>query len=59
VFRLTGYDVGPQHYADRTLTMLLEHWRAVTALAEALIERRRLEGAEVEEIIHSIGSASS
>lgn len=56
---MTGYDVGPQHYADRTLTMLLEHWRAVTALAEALIERRRLEGAEVEEIIHSIGSASS
>jgi len=60
IFRLTGYRVGPQHYADRTLTMLLEHWSAIEALAEALIEDRRIEGRLVERIIDRsmIGSAS-
>ncbi len=51
IFRLTGYRVGPQHYADRTLTMMLEHWPAVEALAEALIDERRIEGWQVEEIV--------
>ena len=36
--RLTGYDLYPMHYADRTLEMLLDHWPAVTALAEALVD---------------------
>jgi hypothetical protein len=51
VFRLTGYRVGPQHYADRTLTMMLEHWPAVEALAEALLDHGRIEGWQVEEIV--------
>ena len=60
IFRLTGYRVGPQHYADRTLAMLEEHWPAIEALAEALIEDRRIEGRLVERIIDRsmIGSAS-
>ena len=60
VFRVTGYDVGPQHYADRTLLILEAHWPAVTALAAALIENGRIEGKDVERIIdRSIGSAWS
>lgn len=49
--RLTGYDLYPMHYADRTLEMLLDHWPAVTALAEALVDERRLDGDDVEAII--------
>ena len=51
IFRLTGYRVGPQHYADRTLTMLLEHWPAIEALAMELVDDRRIEGRRVERII--------
>ena len=51
IFRLTGYRVGPQHYADRTLRMLLEHWPAVTALATELVDDRRIEGERVQQII--------
>ena len=44
-----------QHYADRTLELLLEHWCAVEALAEALVEHGRIEGDQVEQIIeHSM-----
>ena len=59
LFRVTGYRFRAEDFVDRTLAMLSANWCSVTALAEALIERRRIEGAEVEEIIHSIGSASS
>ena len=32
--RLSGYHLYPQHFADRTLALLLERWPAVTALAK-------------------------
>ena len=51
IFRLTGYRVGPQHYADRTLTMLLKHWPAATALATELVDDQRIEGERVQQII--------
>jgi hypothetical protein len=51
IFRLTGYRVGPQHHADRTLTMLLAHWGAVESLAEALVNEGRIEGEDVQRII--------
>ena len=51
IFRLTGYRVFPQHYAHRTLEMLLDHWRAVESLAAHLIVDRWISGAEVEAII--------
>jgi hypothetical protein len=47
--RLRRYD--EQHLVDRTLAVLLAHWPAVEAVAEALIEHRRIEGDEVERII--------
>ena len=49
--RPTGvrYDVQP--FAERALVLLLAHWRAVEALASALVEDRRIEGERVEQII--------
>ena len=49
--RLTGYRLDAQHFAERTLALLLDNWCAVEALASALIENRRIEGEMVEEII--------
>jgi len=49
--RLTGYDLYPQHFADRTAEMLLTHWCAVEALAAALVDERRMEGRRVERIV--------
>ena len=51
IFRLTGYRVGPQHYADRTLDTLTEHWPAVEAMAMALLDQGRIEGERVEQIV--------
>ena len=49
--RLTGYRFEPQDFVEQTMTMLLANWRAVTALASALVEDRRIEGERVERII--------
>jgi len=49
--RLTGYAFEPRDFADRTLSLLLEHWLAVTALATELVDDRRIEGDRVEQII--------
>jgi hypothetical protein len=58
IFRLTGYRVGPQHYADRTLTMLLQRWPAVEALAAALVEERHIDGDQVKRIIDRVMSST-
>jgi hypothetical protein len=47
--KLTGRHFGEQHFAERTLATMLTHWKAVTALASALVEKRRIE--DVEKII--------
>ena len=49
--RLTGYLFEPRDFVDRSLTMMLEHWLAVTALATELVDDRRIEGDRVEQII--------
>jgi hypothetical protein len=49
--KLTGDRAPLSPFIDRTRVLLLEHWRAVDALAQALVEHRRIEGAEVEAII--------
>ena len=41
LFRLTGYRFRAQDFAGRTMEMLTTNWRAVEALASALIENRR------------------
>jgi hypothetical protein len=51
LLRLTFYRFEPRDFADRTLAMLLEHWGCVTALAEALVDERRIDGAQVKAII--------
>jgi hypothetical protein len=40
-------------FAERALALLLAHWKAVEAVAAALIEDRRVEGDRVEQIIRS------
>jgi hypothetical protein len=40
-----------QRLAERTLALLTTHWRAVEALADALIEHGRIEGSEVTRIV--------
>ena len=35
--RLTGYRLDAQHFAERTLALVLDNWCAVEALASALI----------------------
>jgi hypothetical protein len=45
--RLTGYRFEPQDFVEQTMTMLLANWRAVTTLASALVEDRRIEGERV------------
>jgi hypothetical protein len=49
--RLTGHRYDAQAFAERTLALMLDNWRAVTALAAALVERRRVAGEDVERII--------
>jgi hypothetical protein len=39
-------------FIERTGTMLEAHWRAVEALAEALIEHGRIEGERVQVIVN-------
>ena len=56
--KLTGRPVDLQFFAERTLAVLLTHWSAVTALASALLEHRRIEGAEVSRIIDRAMRAS-
>ena len=59
---LTGYSsFWAGHFADRTLEMLEDHWGAVEALAEALVDEGRIEGNQVEAIIDRslIGCASA
>jgi hypothetical protein len=51
LFRLTGHRYDAEHFAGRTLDMLTTHWRAVEALAAALVVHRRIEGAQVKAII--------
>jgi hypothetical protein len=43
--------IDTQHLIDRTLVLLLVRWPAVEALAQALIQHRHIEGADVEKII--------
>ena len=57
--RLTGYAFRAEDFADRTLTMLLANWPAVEAVAEALVEDRRIEGEDVEAIIDRSMSGSA
>jgi hypothetical protein len=53
--RLTGRRYDEQRFAERALELMLTHWPAVTALASALIETKRIEGDQVEQIIdHSM-----
>ena len=55
--RLTGVRFDAQPFAERARALLLTHWRAVTALASALVEDRRIEGDRVEAIIdHSMNT---
>ena len=55
LFRLTGVRYDAQRFAERALAVVLAHWPAVEALASALIENRRIEGEDVEQIIdHSM-----
>ena len=42
--RLTGYRLDAQHFAERTLALLLTNWCAVEALASALVVSKRIEG---------------
>jgi hypothetical protein len=49
--RLTGHPFYPHEFAEAASAMLFEHWQAVSALAQVLVVRRRIEGAEVEAII--------
>ena len=51
LFRLTGIHRHPEHFVERTMVLLEEHWPAVEALASALIEHRRIEGDRIERII--------
>ena len=51
--RLTGVRFDAQPFAERARALLLTHWRAVTALASALVEDRRIEGDRVEAITHA------
>ena len=58
--RLTGYRFEPRDFVGQTLAMLLANWPAVTALAAALVEHRRIEGEDVEAIIdHSMIESAS
>jgi hypothetical protein len=50
-FRATGVHYDPQCFSDRAHALLTTHWRAVEAVASALVEHGRIEGAEVEAII--------
>jgi hypothetical protein len=58
--RLTGYAFRADDFAERTLTMLLANWPAVEAVAEALVDERRIEGRRIQRIIDRsmIGSAA-
>jgi hypothetical protein len=47
LFRATGVHYDPQRFSDRAFELLTTHWRAVAALAEALVEHRRIEGERV------------
>jgi hypothetical protein len=49
--RLTGCRLDAQPFAERTLALLLDNWRAVEALADELIAYRRIEGPHVAAII--------
>jgi hypothetical protein len=49
--RLTGCRYDEQRFAERALALLLAHWRAVEALAAALVEDHRIEGDQVEAIV--------
>ena len=40
-----------EHFVERTMVLLEEHWPAVEALASALIEHRRIEGDRIERIV--------
>ena len=51
--RLTGYRLDAQHFAERTLALVLDNWCAVEALAAALFVSKRIEGDMVEQIIDS------
>ena len=51
LFRLTGVRYDAQPFAERALALLSANWCAVTALASALVEDRRIEGERVEAII--------
>ena len=51
LFRLTGVHHDAQPFTERALALLTTNWRAVEALADELIENRRVEGARVVRII--------
>jgi hypothetical protein len=51
LFRVTCYRFEPRDFVGPTLEMLEAHWPAVTALANALVDERRIEGRRVERII--------
>jgi hypothetical protein len=57
LFRLTGRHYDEQPFAERALAVLLTHWKAVEALALALVKDRRIESTRIEQIV-GIGSAS-
>ena len=55
LFRLTGVRYDAQPFVERALRLMLTNWRAVEALATALIANGRVEGARIEAIIdHSM-----
>ena len=54
LWRITLYRFEARDSVGRTLEMLEANWRAVDALAEALIERGRVEGEDVVEIISTL-----
>ena len=51
LFRLTGCPLRRATFAERALALLSANWCAVTALASARVEDRRIEGERVEAII--------
>jgi hypothetical protein len=51
LFILTARRHHAQPFAERALALLTTHWGAVEAVAEALLEEGRVEGARIERII--------
>jgi hypothetical protein len=57
--RLTRRKHREQQFAEAALALLLEYWPAVEAVGAALIEHKRIEGHQVEEIVDRLRSENT